>query len=1132
MSDPRDERELQPFVFHDPHGKRWPRFRIGLLVLGIFIFAALVWFAESLFVKPQLRLPAKVRTIKGQLKALQKIAPPAAATKPDTWQKYYPTSQASLERLAKLRAQLHPKPRKFDEIRLGFYVNWDANAYDSLEKHADKLTHICPEEWMTVIDGYGNLRVEEDAQLEHLALARGLVLMPMLNNLVENTWQPEAVEGLVNGPADRRDKFIVNLLSHLDDAKAGGVVIDWEQVDPTYQPKITDFLQKISAALHAVNKQLWLVVPMGEEITTYDIETLSTSVDRFVAVLYDENSESDEPGPIASQNWLEGWLEVIQGYGNPDQWIGVLGAFGYDWTAGAKTAETITFQDAMSRASYAGIDKLEIKEPSYNAQFSYQEAGDEHTVWFLDAVSFFNQLRVVRDGELGGIGIARLGTEDPQIWDVMSMPSISEPEKTSLKFLEKIKSTETVTNIGQGEVVTVDDTQDDGDRTLQLLPNEMVAAVYTDFPTYPILYHQGAGEEHQVVLTFDDGPDPKWTPQVLDILKARNVKAVFFLIGRQAEDYPKLVRRIVDEGHEIGSHTYTHPNLSLVSHEQISLELNATQFLLESITGRSTTLFRPPYNADSRPSSLAELAPLKIAQEEFGYLLVMESIDPEDWARPGTEEIIQRIKDQRHLGNIILLHDAGGNRAQTVEALPKIIDYLEARGDRIVPLNELLNIHPPLGKGDPRDELMPPLTRSEMPWTRLITGFGFNVWRTLEQFLWAFMIAATALIVLRTAIVAVLASKHHRKIYSPDEAPYHPPISVIIAAYNEAKVIQATLRSVADTDYPGVVEIIVIDDGSKDDTSEEVKKFVFVDRRIRLIQQPNRGKSEALSNGMANSKYDILVFLDADTHFERSTLTQLVQPFIDPKIGAVSGHAKVGNLRTFIARCQSLEYICGFNLDRRAYAEWNCITVAPGAVSALRRSAIEEAGGFSTDTLAEDTDLTLSLHKKGYRIDYAPHAVAWTEAPESYRTLAKQRFRWAFGTLQCLWKHRDLVFNPHFKALGWFSLPSVWFFQIILIAFTPVVDLLLIVSLIESGASNLWIYFFTFMLMDVILAMMACWMDDEKIRKAWIILPMRIIYRPLLSWVIWRAIIKAIKGAWVTWGKLERTASVTAQPGK
>ena len=274
---------------------------------------------------------------------------------------------------------------------------------------------------------------------------------------------------------------------------------------------------------------------------------------------------------------------------------------------------------------------------------------------------------------------------------------------------------------------------------------------------------------------------------------------------------------------------------------------------------------------------------------------------------------------------------------------------------------------------------------------------------------------------------------------------------------------------------------------------------------------------------------EIIVFLDADTRFERGTIGALVRPLADPAVGAVSGHAKVGNLRTFIARCQGLEYTCGFNLDRRAYAVWNCITVAPGAVSSLRRSALEKAGGFSLDTLAEDTDLTLCLHRAGYRVAYAHDAVAWTEAPETLRSLAKQRFRWAFGTLQCLWKHFDLVFNPEFKALGWFALPSVCFCQILLVAITPAIDLVLIYSIFLGDFAMMGLFFLAFLAMDILLAVIACALDDEPLSKAWRILPMRLIYRPLLSWVVWSAIIKAFKGAWVTWGKLERTASVEVQ---
>src|SRR5205085_3176951 len=299
-----------------------------------------------------------------------------------------------------------------------------------------------------------------------------------------------------------------------------------------------------------------------------------------------------------------------------------------------------------------------------------------------------------------------------------------------------------------------------------------------------------------------------------------------------------------------------------------------------------------------------------------------------------------------------------------------------------------------------------------------------------------------------------------------------------------------------------------------------------VDPRVRLLRQEHRGKARALQRALTAVRHGIVVFVDADTHFQPDTLPRLLEPFADERIGAVSGHAKVGNLRTFIARCQSLEYTCGFNLDRRAYTRWNCITVVPGAISAIRKGAIDEAGGLSLQTLAEDTDLTLALHKERQRIVYVPEAIAWTEAPESVRSLARQRFRWAYGTLQCLWKHRDMVFNWNYRALGWFSLPSVWFFQIILVAVTPMVDLFLLASL-PFGAWNAVLPFvIVFLSMDVLLATLACIIERESILVAWRILPMRLIYRPMLSYVIWKAILRAIKGALVGWGKLERTASV------
>src|SRR5262249_31225201 len=224
------------------------------------------------------------------------------------------------------------------------------------------------------------------------------------------------------------------------------------------------------------------------------------------------------------------------------------------------------------------------------------------------------------------------------------------------------------------------------------------------------------------------------------------------------------------------------------------------------------------------------------------------------------------------------------------------------------------------------------------------------------------------------------------------KANFAQQISVVMAAYNEEKVIAETLRTLLTTDYKGEIEVIVVDDGSIDQTAGEVERVARNEPRVRLLQQQNHGKARALQRGLASARHGIIVFIDADTQCQRDTLPRLLEPLADVEVGAVSGHAKVGNLRTFIARCQALEYTCGFNLDRRAYNRWECITVVPGAISAVRKDAIDEAGGLSLQTLAEDTDLTLSLHRHRQRIVYVPDAIAWTEAPESVRTLARQRF--------------------------------------------------------------------------------------------------------------------------------------------
>ena len=1109
---------IAPFVFSDPAGKRWPRLRFILFGVGIILFLGTVLFVQTLFVAPQLNLPFALRQLKGQLKALQKENPAGQPPANIALWKKFAAARLAAKKPTGPPAMPPAHPRKKtanNEVRLAFYTNGDPYSFSSLEQHAAQITHVCPE-WMAMINGAGDLQIDADNRIPKLAASKGIALMPLLTNLVGDTWQPEAVENLAHAPVEKQDRFIRNVLAILNEAKAAGVVVDWEQLDPAYKKDITAFLDRFTDALHYDDKQLWLCVPPGQELDYIDFDELSDNVDRFIALLFDETSDIDPPGPLGSRPWFEGWLNVLLDGAESKQWIIALGSYGYDWTGGAKKAELISFPEAMSRASYAEVGSATVVAPDYNPYFYYEDADKNHSVWFLDAITFLNQLRKVREAKAGGVAIYRLGTEDVAIWDALNVAGDFKMDSVSRSSLEVLRGTDTIADVGDGEIVSVDETTADGLRSVDVDKDGYLTASYSKFPQFPTLYHQGAGEPHQVAITFDDGPDPKWTPKILDILKEANVKAAFFLVGMNAEQYPALVRRIVAEGHEIGNHTYYHPNLALCWPEHVRLELNATQLLIETLTGRSTTLFRPPYAADTSPSKISELTPLQIAQD-LGYLVVLENIDPQDWARPGADIILQRIKQQRRDGSIILLHDAGGDRDQTVEALPRILDYLKVRGDSVVPLSTLL--------GTTRDALMPSTASKGRSLTRFVSGAGFRIFHAAEAFLWAFMIVATALVVLRTLAVIWLAARF-RRTTSQD---FSGPISVVIAAYNEEKVIAQTLRALLTTDYAGEMEVIVVDDGSQDRTANEVEAIAAGEPRIRLLRQENRGKARALQRGLAAMRTGFVVFLDADTHCQRDTLRRLVQPFADEGVGAVSGHAKVGNLRSFIARCQALEYTCGFNLDRRAYTRWNCITVVPGAISAMRKSAIDEAGGLSLETLAEDTDLTLTLHRGTQRIVYVPEAIAWTEAPETVRTLARQRFRWAYGTLQCLWKHRDMVFNWHYRALGWFSLPSVWFFQIILVAITPMVDLFLLASLPFGAWRAVLPFVVAFLTMDVVLATLACILEGESVFRAWRILPMRLIYRPLLSYVIWKAILRAIKGAFVTWGKLERTASVPAR---
>ncbi|MGI9169379.1 MAG: glycosyltransferase family 2 protein, partial [Caulobacteraceae bacterium] len=395
----------------------------------------------------------------------------------------------------------------------------------------------------------------------------------------------------------------------------------------------------------------------------------------------------------------------------------------------------------------------------------------------------------------------------------------------------------------------------------------------------------------------------------------------------------------------------------------------------------------------------------------------------------------------------------------------------------------------------------------------------------------------------RLAFLAVLSLWH--RLRAPGQAPpmldadKGPLISVLIPCFNEEKVIVASVARILASDWKRL-EVLVLDDGSTDATAAVVRAAYDLEPRVRLMSFPNGGKATALNRGLAQTHGDIVVALDADTLFAPDTLPRLARWFADPRVGAVAGNAIVGNRLNLITRWQALEYVTAQNMERRALAALGAVTVVPGAVGAWRREALTELGGYPADTLAEDQDLTLAFQRAGWRVEFDSSARAYTEAPDTVRGLLNQRFRWSFGTLQCLWKHRAGLFNRRRPVLGFVALPQIWLFQIVLTVAAPLVDLAIVSSLAWALYSRAYhpvewspddslralFYWAAFIFLDLSAGALGMALERKAPWRDLVWLPIqRFGYRQLMYFVVVKSVVTAIRGYRVGWGKQERRAT-------
>jgi peptidoglycan/xylan/chitin deacetylase (PgdA/CDA1 family) len=346
----------------------------------------------------------------------------------------------------------------------------------------------------------------------------------------------------------------------------------------------------------------------------------------------------------------------------------------------------------------------------------------------------------------------------------------------------------------------------DDDKTI---PPQYLSVISETMDSYPLPYtvSQYGYRPKQVAISFDDGPDPKWTPLILDILKRYNVKGTFFMIGDEAQDNVSVMQRVYREGHEIGNHTYTHPDISEISNRAIDLQLNLTERLFAAKLGVQPVYFRPPYSIDQEPDTNDQAAPVDRIQHKLGYVIVGDKIDTNDWdehPRKSPQEIVDSVFEQMNeaqvktwmKGSIILMHDGGGDRSATVAALPKLIEALRDHGYEIVPVSELI--------GQTREQVMVPLT-GHQKYYAFVDSITFFMIGFFNHFVIGVFFVGDVLMSARLIIIGLCATidrfRKRKNFAGPD---YAPRVAVLIPAYNEEKVIARTIRSVLMSTYKNI----------------------------------------------------------------------------------------------------------------------------------------------------------------------------------------------------------------------------------------------------------------------------------------------------------------------------------------
>lgn len=1065
------------FVFDD-NGIRWHFFKRAILLLTIMAIGTLSIFGVSLWTKPDMvpyislpKLVSRAPVAFNQVAShINKITPSI---------KKVPSKNESPKHLSIYNT----------------YTPWDGNAWIQLndKKQIKKVDVLMPEYYS--LSSLTRIDIDREEKVDQLAKANRVKIIPIWQIVQGNdNLLPSLLKSTV-----QQNILIEQLIRDQKQQGYAGIHLKFPQVTKLDKHYFQSFINHVTDSFHQAGLQVLVTLPL--DTAAVDVKSLAQKVDACMVSLQSKNIEK----------WIHRKPKQFDIPAN--KFVFSIDVNGYDQIIGTpRSTMAVSFLEAMRRATESHLP-VQWDKKLGTPYMAYREAGKVHLLTFPDATTVWNQLQMVQATSASGVTLGPMGQADERIWDMLKSPSGSKPSLEQVAFSSPLYR-------GEGGVIHTVQQAKAGYRKIAFDSQGWISRVdYTNVPSPMVIQKYGAPNNKQISLTFDDGPDGKYTPEILDILARYDVRASFYIVGEQVIKYPWLLKRLVAEGHDVGNHTYSHPALHLVSDAKAAFDLNLNQRLVQAWTGHTMNTFRAPYLADSEPYAALDLKPVGRG-ETAGYTMIGEQIDPTDWAAEiKADQIVQGVLKQLDYGNIILLHDAGGDRKETIKALPTIIETLQKRGYEFATISQLMGKSHTDGlpKESVRDEILRPFG--------LVVFTFLSMWQIGLTYL---MYIVIILGIFRVISFLFLSNRQHRKSHPSKQkyrTNYQPKVSVVIAAYNEEKVINQTIASILDSVYPSV-EVLVINDGSTDKTEAVVKEAFSSASSVQLITKENGGKTAAVNVGFQQASGEIVVSIDADTLIHKEAITYLVRHFYDPKVVAVSGNIKVGNVNNLLTLWQHVEYVTGFNLERRAFDQLNCIPVVPGAIGAWRKDLVAEAGYFKEDTLAEDTDLTIQLLRQGYQINYENRAVAYTEAPEDVGGFVKQRTRWIYGTLQSLWKHRGALFSRDQKGLGFVSLPNMWIFQYGVQLLSPFIDVLFFFSLFTPYARSSIVFYFVFLVFDYFTAFHSFGLEKERKRPLVWLFVQRFVYRQLMTYIVALSLFYALKGVAVGWNKLKRTGNI------